>query len=97
MEGIAVDKIFLFRSTGSYEPDPSKNVPSGFSYSFRSTGSYEPDRKIHRETRSETLFRSTGSYEPDLVEKAGQIERICFDPQALTSLTPKRPVRYRMN
>ena len=33
------------------------------------------------------MFRSTGSYEPDLFTSGIVVGYICFDPQALTSLT----------
>ena len=33
----------MFRSTGSYEPDPYGNAMKADCDMFRSTGSYEPD------------------------------------------------------
>ncbi len=54
---------------------------------FRSTGSYEPDPGQADIIPDSVPFRSTGSYEPDHAWEIACTVLICFDPQALTSLT----------
>ena len=78
---------FVFRSTGSYEPDLRKyNIKlnkKGFDpqalTSLTTTGLIMESVNI--------LFRSTGSYEPDQQSSNVYSADDCFDPQALTSLT----------
>ena len=54
---------------------------------FRSTGSYEPDPRKRKKCEDGNKFRSTGSYEPDPLSLVKILVFLCFDPQALTSLT----------
>ena len=79
----------MFRSTGSYEPDPSLAASAAVFAVFRSTGSYEPDLYEPDIRKEGFRFRSTGSYEPDLFLPDRPIRLDSFDPQALTSLTGK--------
>ena len=42
------------------------------------------------------MFRSTGSYEPDPLSLVKILVFLCFDPQALTSLTLNKAVVAKM-
>ena len=82
--------LWMFRSTGSYEPDPLPCAKAPYPGRFRSTGSYEPD---HHRT---ILLRSPGSFDPQALTSltghasGAEVHLEGFDPQALTSLTIMR-------
>ena len=77
----------LFRSTGSYEPDPISFCVNSSLLLFRSTGSYEPDRVP---SNSSIYLKS---FDPQALTSLTEPEKPLFkslkgfDPQALTSLT----------
>ena len=77
----------LFRSTGSYEPDPISFCVNSSLLLFRSTGSYEPDRVP---SNSSIYLKS---FDPQALTSLTETGirwnkvRNGFDPQALTSLT----------
>ena len=80
-------KLWQFRSTGSYEPDPKDGRHKYRWNLFRSTGSYEPDQGspagppllIGFDPQALTSLTRWGH--------ATKTTQACFDPQALTSLT----------
>ena len=79
--------FFLFRSTGSYEPDHRIYLLHDVLYMFRSTGSYEPDLSMMFH------YPLSDGFDPQALTSltAGTRGRSkpagSFDPQALTSLT----------
>ena len=77
----------MFRSTGSYEPDPSPTPASSISGRFRSTGSYEPDQRNFWESKYLNGFDPQALTSLTRQRRCARAERQRFDPQALTSLT----------
>ena len=79
----------VFRSTGSYEPDPCIFYLFPSSVMFRSTGSYEPDPLDAKMSSQVNSFDPQALTSLTLINIWVKQSNLCFDPQALTSLTPK--------
>ena len=83
------DAETLFRSTGSYEPDPDGVRYILKAQKFRSTGSYEPDLISFRVILTENCFDPQALTSLTNATNTGEKYFFCFDPQALTSLTQR--------
>ncbi len=85
----------MFRSTGSYEPDPSHLFNIGPADCFDPQALTSLTKLAVTVIVRISVFRSTGSYEPDQYNEGEGVNLTSFDPQALTSLT-KAPGRWNL-